>query len=42
MPSLRSFLPTVKPGVSLSTRNAVTPWARMAGSTVANAVITSA
>ena len=42
MPSFRSFLPTSKPGVPRSTRNAVTPLARRAGSTVANTVMTSA
>ena len=42
MPSLRSFLPTSKPGVPFSTRNAVIPFARLAGSTVANTVMTSA
>ena len=35
-------LPTAKPGVPGSTRNAVTPLARLAGSTVANTVMTPA
>ena len=42
MPIFLSFLPTEKPGVPFSTRNAVTPRARLDGSSVANTVITSA
>ena len=42
MPILRSFLPTAKPGRPGSIRNAVTPFALRAGSTVAKTVSTPA
>jgi hypothetical protein len=42
MPIFFSFLPTEKPGVPLSMRNAVMPRARLPGSTVVKTVSTSA
>src|SRR5579872_4329342 len=41
-PILCNFLPTVKPGVPLSTRNAVTPFGPRVGSRFANTIVTSA
>ena len=42
IPIFRSFLPTEKPGMPFSMRNAVMPFARLPGSTVAKTVSTSA